>query len=334
MSTKLNLLDILNNNTTSYLSGQDLAARLGLSRNSIWKAIKTLQNEGFEIDSKAGVGYRLLKKNDVLSPSYIKDAAGIKCRVHILDEVDSTNNYAKKLTDLSCPGIVVANSQTEGRGRLGRSFYSPHSKGLYMSMVFEPDFSLDRSMMVSSIAALSVCRAFEEVIGLGPKIKWVNDIYLNGKKVCGILTEAETNFETGSISRIIVGVGVNCFEQSFPEELAEKASYVTGAPRDFTRSQLAAAIIRYFFTTLEEFDKRTILRDYRSRSLILGEQILVYGASYGALPENGGQGIKARAIDIDENGGLVVEYMEGRHAREMDTITSGEVTIRKDVSGR
>ena len=117
MSTKLNLLEILNNNTTSYLSGQDLAARLGLSRNSIWKAIKTLQNEGFEIDSKAGVGYRLLKKNDVLSPSYIKDAAGIKCRVHILDEVDSTNNYAKKLTDLSCPGIVVANSQTEGRGR-------------------------------------------------------------------------------------------------------------------------------------------------------------------------------------------------------------------------
>ena len=103
---------------------------------------------------------------------------------------------------------------------------------------------------------------------------------------------------------------------------------------DFTRSQLAAAIIRYFFTTLEEFDKRTILRDYRSRSLILGEQILVYGASYGALPENGGQGIKARAIDIDENGGLVVEYMEGRHAREMDTITSGEVTIRKDVSAR
>lgn len=332
MSTKLKLLRTLNNNTASYLSGQELADEIGLSRNAVWKAIKSLQSEGFEIESKAGVGYRLLKKSDVLSASYIKESAGIKCRVHLLEEVDSTNNYARTLTDLSCPAVIIANSQTGGRGRMGRSFYSPHSKGLYMSIVFEPHFSLDKSMLVSTVAALAVCRAFEEVVGLGPKIKWVNDIYLNGKKVCGILTEAETNFETGSISRITVGIGVNCFEQVFPEDLAQKASYIVNPAKEFTRSQLAASIVKHFFAALQEFDKRSMLRDYRSRSMILGEQILVYGSSYGALPENGGSGIRARAIDIDENGGLVVEYMEGRRAREMDTITSGEVSVRKDES--
>ncbi|HIU27760.1 MAG: biotin--[acetyl-CoA-carboxylase] ligase [Anaerovoracaceae bacterium] len=331
MSTKLKVLEIFRSKGPEYVSGQELADTLGLSRNSVWKAIRKLQAEGFDIESKASVGYRLLQQEeDLLSAAYIRDSLDFPCKIHLLEEVDSTNDYAKRLRSVAEPHLIIADAQTKGRGRLGRSFYSPHSKGLYMTIAFEPDFGLDRSMLVSTIAALGVCQAIEEVTGLGPKIKWVNDIYLNGKKICGILTEAESNFETGTISRLIIGIGINCYEQVFPDDIAEKAAYITASSGAFSRNQLAASITSKFFRLLETFDRRTILREYRSRSMILGQPVTLYGTAYGALPENGGRGIKARAIDIDDNGGLVVEYLEGRKAREMETITSGEVTVRKD----
>ena len=113
-----------------------------------------------------------------------------------------------------------------------------------------------------------------------------------------------------------------------PEELATKATYIESPRKEFSRNQLAAAIAEKFFSHLKNFDSRRIIREYKSRSFILGQPITLYGSHFGALPENGGSGIRARAIDIDDNGGLVVEYMEGRHAREMDTITSGEITLR------
>lgn len=331
MSTKLKVLEIFRQRGEEYISGQQLGEALGVSRNSVWKAIKTLRQEGFEIESKSAVGYRLIRQGDTLSASCISDALDFPCDVTVLDEVDSTNDYAKRLSDTARPSLIIADSQTRGRGRLGRSFYSPHAKGLYMTMSFVPDFGLDRAMMTSTIAALAVCLAIEETAGIAPKIKWVNDIYIGNKKICGILTEAESNFETGSISRIYVGVGVNCFEQVFPDEIASRASYITSPRREFTRGELAAAIANTFFELTDSFDRHRILRDYKSRSMILGQPVLLYGTSFGELPENGGRGIRARAIDIDENGGLVVEYLEGRRAREMETVTSGEVTVR---SGR
>ena len=330
MSTKLKLLEIFNERGCRYISGQELASALGLSRNSVWKAVKKLQEQGFNIESKASVGYRLAQSSDLLSSEYIKESLPFPCRVQVLDKVDSTNNYAKTISDLSCPHIILANEQTKGRGRLGRSFYSPPASGLYMSIVFKPDFELSKAMLVTTLSALAVCQAFEETVGVGPKIKWVNDIYLNGKKVCGILTEAESNFETGSIEKIVIGIGINCFPQNFPDELSDKASFIEAPKKQFSRNELAVAVAEKIFSLMKTFDKRRILREYKSRSMILGQQILLFGSSYSALPEHGGSGIKAKAIDIDENGGLVVEYMEGRHAREMDTITSGEITIRKD----
>lgn len=331
MSTKLKLLEIFNERGSQYISGQELADMLGLSRNSVWKAVKKLQEQGFNIESKSSIGYRLSQTTDLLSSEYIQENLPFPCKVHVLDKVDSTNNYAKQIDNLSCPHIVLANEQTKGKGRMGRSFYSPPASGLYMSIVFKPDFELSKAMLITTLSALAVCQAFESVAGVGPKIKWVNDIYLNGKKVCGILTEAESNFESGSIDKIIIGIGVNCFSQSFPENIKDKAAFIENPKKDFTRSQLAVTIADKIFSLIKDFDRKKILREYKSRSMILGEQILLYGSSYGALPENGGRGIKARAIDIDDNGGLVVEYMEGRHAREMDTVTSGEITIRKDV---
>jgi BirA family biotin operon repressor/biotin-[acetyl-CoA-carboxylase] ligase len=199
-----------------------------------------------------------------------------------------------------------------------------------MTLAFEPDFGIDKAMLITSLTAVAVCKAFEETIGIGPKIKWVNDIYLQGQKVCGILTEAESNFETGRISKIIVGIGINCFEQEFPEDIKDKATYIKNPQKEFDRNQLIASIVNKFFDLVDNFDKKQLLRDYKVRSMILGQPILIYGTSQSALPENGGRGIKARAIDIDENGGLVVEYLEGFMSRQMETITSGEVTIRQD----
>lgn len=330
MSTKINLLEIFTKNSSTYISGQELATKLGISRNSVWKAIKKLQDEGYNIESKPSVGYRLLSEADVLSSACIKDLINIPCKINAFHELTSTNDYAKTVDDLSVPNIIIANEQTKGRGRLGRSFYSPASKGIYFTIVFEPDFGLEKSMLVTTLSAVAICHAFEEVTGIGPKIKWVNDLYLNDKKVCGILTEAESNFETGRITRILVGIGINCFEQRFPEDIRDRATFIENPPKDFNRNELIAAVVNNFFSLLNNFDKKKLLRDYKSRSMILGQPIRIYGTSHGDLPENGGKGIKARAIDIDENGGLVVEYMEGPMSRQMETITSGEVTIRKE----
>ena len=178
-----------------------------------------------------------------------------------------------------------------------------------------------------------VCRAIEKVSGLRPKIKWVNDIYLGEKKLCGILTEAESNFETGTIEKIIVGIGVNCFKASVPEELVDTVAFMENPSKNFSRNELAVAIANEFFDVMEHFDKQALLREYKARSFILGEQIRIFNPaiarSMGMPPAKEKEGIRARAIDIDENGGLVVEFLEGRRSREMETLTTGEITIRK-----
>ncbi len=333
MSTKLTLLEVLSENSGRYVSGQELADVLGISRNSVWKAANKLKQQGYNIESMAGTGYRLVNAGDILSEDYLKENITYPCRVKVLEKVDSTNNAVKQINDCSVPQIILANEQTGGRGRLGRNFYSPAGTGLYMTIAFKPAFGLDRAMLITASAAVVVCRAIEKVSGLRPKIKWVNDIYLGEKKLCGILTEAESNFETGTIEKIIVGIGINCFKAAVPDELSDIVGFMENAPRQFSRNELAAAIANEFFCVMKNFDKTTLLKEYKNRSFILGEQIRIFNPaiarSMGISPEREKEGIKARAIDIDENGGLVVEFLEGRRSREMETLTTGEVTIRK-----
>ena len=166
-----------------------------------------------------------------------------------------------------------------------------------------------------------MCRAVETVAGIRPKIKWVNDVFHNGKKVCGILTEAQSNFETGKIDTLVIGIGVNCFPGSFPEELREIAGSLSSRRNSFSRGRLSAEIYNEMMTILSDLQSRTFLREYRSRCFILGKDIFIH-------PNLNDTSIRARAIDIDENGGLVVEYMEGRKARQIETLTTGEVSVR------
>ena len=333
MSTKTELLSLLSENPGAFYSGQEIAERLGISRNSIWKAANSLKEQGFEVESRAGVGYRLTADRDIISRDVLASEIVHPCSIHVFEKIDSTNNCAKGLDVSGGPQLIIASEQTAGRCRLGRSFYSPAEKGIYMSLAFEPHFDLDKSLFVTTLSAVAMCRAIEEVTGLSPKIKWVNDIYLNGKKLAGILTEAESNFETGMIQKIIVGIGVNCFSCDMPEEIQEVATCIEAGGSSFSRNALIAAFCNQFFDMIENFDQQAILRDYKRRSFIIGEQILIYNPAIareiGRTDERLHDGIRARAIDIDENGGLVVEFLEGRLSREMRTLTSGEITVRK-----
>lgn len=193
--------------------------------------------------------------------------------------------------------------------------------GLYMTVALRPHFDLSKSLYVTMAAAVAVCRAIEKTAGIKARIKWVNDLFIGGKKVCGILTEAQTNFETGKIDSLIIGIGVNCFPGSFPEELKEIVGAVSPQKNSFSRGELAAEIFNELMEVLNDLDSRSFLREYRTKCFVLGKNILVHSA-VNSRP------VRARAIDIDENGGLVVEYMEGRRMRQIDTLTTGEVSIR------
>lgn len=324
MSTRTDLLKLLSENTGIYLSGQKIGEELKVSRNAIWKAMQQLREEGYNIESKPSTGYRLKSKTNMLTVDAVAGDLRFPCDLQIFDTVDSTNNVAKELPLKDKPMMVIANKQTGGRGRLGRAFASPAGTGVYLTIALQPQFDLDRALYVTMAAAVAVCRAIETVAGAKARIKWVNDLFYNNKKICGILTEAQTNFENGKIDSLIIGIGVNCFPGSFPEELSAIAGCLSQKKNSFSRGRLAAEIFNETMTILEDLQSKAFLREYRTKCFVLGKNILVH-------PNLNDSAIKARAIDIDENGGLVVEYLEGRKARQMETLTTGEVSIKLDV---
>ncbi len=324
MSTRTDLLKLLSENTGAYLSGQKIGEELQVSRNAVWKAMQQLKSEGYHIESKPSTGYRLRSKSNMLTADAVSGYLRYPCDLQVFDAVDSTNNAAKEVSIGDKPVMVIANKQTAGRGRLGRSFESPAGTGLYMTIALRPDFDLDKALFVTMAAAVAVVRAAEAVAGTKTKIKWVNDVFYRNKKICGILTEAQTNFENGSIERLVIGIGVNCFPGSFPPELDNIAGCLSRTKNSFSRAELAAEIYSQLMEILtKDLQSRDFLREYRSRCFILGKNITVH-------PNLSEKGIRARAIDIDDNGGLVVEYLEGRKNRQIETLTTGEVSIRPD----
>lgn len=329
MSTKTDLLDLLSSNRGNYVSGQHVADTLGISRAAISKAISSLRKSGYRIQSKPGLGYILMDDADVLSKSVISDLITKPCKVMLFETIDSTNTYAKTLNpghigDPENPPVcVIADCQSEGRGRLGRSFASPSGSGIYLSLALKPDFEIDKALFITMAAAVATCRSLEKVCGISPKIKWVNDVFYNEKKICGILTEAQSNFETGTIDSIIIGIGINCFPGSFPEELSHIAGSVSDTPGSFSRSRLAACLVNELIDLIETFTNKEFLSEYRKRCFVLGKNIKVHRLATDTA-------VSARAIDIDDNGALIVEYLEGPHIHKMEPLTTGEISIRMD----
>lgn len=235
-------------------------------------------------------------------------------------EIDSTNRYLKELANNGAPEgrVVLANRQSAGRGRLGRSFFSPEDKGIYMSILLRPDIELERSVLITSMTAVAVARAIERVSGVAAQIKWVNDIYINQKKVCGILTEAGINAETIRLDYAVVGIGINVGTMEFPEELQEIATSVSNECRqNVTKEALIEEILKELELWYPTLWNGSFLQESRERSILLGKEILVVDA----LAEGGSY--IAKAVDLNELGHLIIERNGNR-----EVLNSGEVSIR------
>ncbi len=239
--------------------------------------------------------------------SYIEDAQN---RIVVYDVIDSTNAEAKRLAiSGEEDAVIIADCQTEGRGRLGRSFYSPKGNGIYMSFLIKGDFPEEQSVLLTTATSVIVCRAIENTEGIYPQIKWVNDLYLDGKKVCGILAEAIRNSDN-DIEYVIIGIGINCEGEDFPDEIKDIAGSLGGVDRN----RLAAAIINGMENIKAMIADNNFIDEYKKRSLVIGKRINVLNFGIG----------EAEAIDIDKSGGLVIRTSNG----EIKTLSSGEISIR------
>ena len=226
MTTKEQLLTLLEARQGSFVSGEELAGALSLSRAAVCKAIKALRQEGCAIEAITNRGYRLSPDSDILSAQGVKKHLNPNFQITVSPSVDSTNTLLRSMAEQGAPEgtVVIANAQTKGRGRRGRTFYSPGNTGIYLSLLLRPVNAGPRqTVTLTAAAAVALCQAMEAVSGAEPQIKWVNDIFLNGRKVSGILSEAAFGLESGVPEYVVVGVGINVYtpEGGFPPELAE-----------------------------------------------------------------------------------------------------------------
>ena len=237
--------------------------------------------------------------------------------VHVFESVASTNTLAAEMAqDGAGHGTgIFACHQTQGKGRLGRTFASPDSSGIYMSVILEPSSS--NVVLITTAAAVAVSRAIEKICNQSPSIKWVNDLYLNNKKICGILAEAVTDHKTGTITRIVLGIGINCHSEALPQELEHIAGAIDG---DYSINQLAAEVYNQLMDLANDLDPENFIDEYKDKSMVIGKNITVYKGGYS---ENA-TGTAAHVLNIDNNGGLVVLYSSG----QQETLSTGEISIR------
>lgn len=237
--------------------------------------------------------------------------------VHFFESIDSTNTAAAELARGGAihGTAVFARHQSRGKGRLGRSFASPDGSGIYMSIILRPDS--DNPVLITTATAVAVCKAMEKVCNVTPQIKWVNDIYLGDKKICGILAETVTDYQTGHITHIILGIGINCRANAIPDELSHIAGAVEG---DYSINELAAEIHNQVMSLANDLRPANYIGEYRQRSMVLGKTVTVYKGGYS--PD--ATGIPAHVLNISESGGLVVLYSSG----QQETLSTGEISIR------
>lgn len=303
------------------VSGSALAQMLGVSRSAVWKAIEQLRSEGYQIDAATNRGYRLCAGPETLNLVEIERWRGpgaIGARIELHDELESTNIRAKALALQGAPHgtAVLARRQTGGRGRFGRRFYSPDGSGVYISFVLRPELPAERAVMITSMAAVAAARAMERVAAVEASIKWVNDVYLGPKKVCGILCEAGMDFESGQLQYVVAGIGVNVGPMAFPEELDGVATSLSNAcGRPVSRSRFCAELINALNALYPQLADGAFMAESRARSNVIGREIFVL---------RGEERYPATAVDIDDGGSLVVRTPEGR----VETLRSGEISVR------
>ena len=304
-----------------FVSGENLSRRLGLSRAAIWKAVDALRRDGYDIEARTGLGYRLMAAPDVLTEEEVRSLLGktevVGRKLCCFSQLESTNTYAKGIALSGAPDgtVVIANSQTAGRGRRDRSFLSPADKGIYLSVLLRPSLPPERLTAVTAMAGVAVCDAVERVCAIRPRLKWPNDPVLGGKKLCGILTEMSVEAESGHVQYLVVGIGLNVLHS--PAKIATSLSMNVEQP--ISRPALAAAEIEALdrlYADLRAGNLDRYLALYRRDCVNLGKSVQLIDAE--------GRRETVTAVDIDDSFGLVVRDKEGRQK----TVRSGEVSVR------
>ena len=305
-----------------YVSGQELCNKFGVSRTAVWKAINQLKENGYEIEAVQNKGYHLLSAPDVMDSTELEsihatDWAG--CEIYYFDSIDSTNTKAKELAEEGHPGgtLVVADRQTAGKGRRGRSWESPSGIGIFMTLMLKPEINPNNASMLTLVAAMATTRAIRRVTGVPAMIKWPNDIVMNGKKVCGILTEMSAQFDY--INHIVIGIGINVHNEEFPKEIAQTASslYVESG-QHIHRASLIEAFLEEFEDVYAEYlkteDMEGLVKEYDSMLVNRGRQVRVLDPK---------EPFEGKAMGITKKGELIVDTWESRKL-----VSSGEVSVR------
>ena len=306
-----------------YISGQELCEKLNVSRTAVWKHIKALKEEGYEIDSVTKRGYRLVTCPDLITQEAVSsnlNSQWLGKDLRFYDTIDSTNLEVRRLAEAGAEhGLtVIAEEQVSGKGRRGRSWLGKAGTGIWMSFLLKPEIALENSSMLTLITALAVAKAINEVTNVSCGIKWPNDLIVNGKKVCGILTELSAQMD--ELNYIVVGLGINVNMEKFPDDLKDKATSLqieTG--KRIYRAPLAAKVLEYFEKYYEQFiqteDLSTFKDEYNHLLVHMNQKIRVIRGSKEMIYTSHG---------INERGELLAETASGK----IESILSGEVSVR------
>lgn len=306
-----------------FISGQEMCDTLGISRTAVWKYMNQLKNEGYEIESVSNKGYHLVSLPDIISVQEVKSQLKSQIfgqELYFFDEIDSTNNYIKKIAEnnASHGSLAIAECQTGGKGRRGRVWESPKGSGIWMSYLLRPTIPPYSASMITLVAGLAVAKVLSEVSGLDAKIKWPNDIVVNSHKVCGILTEMSA--DPDMINYVVVGIGINVNTKSFPEEIAQVATSVrieTG--KQYSRSEIIARICESFEEFYEKFcetsDMSLLIDEYNRHLVNVDREV--------RISELTGE-YTGTARGIDKEGQLLVELPDGN----IKAVFAGEVSVR------
>ena len=315
------ILDILLN-ADDFISGQEISEKLGVSRQAVWKSINALKEKGYEIQSVTNRGYRLVSSPDYLNESSLKSLLHNKIigkNLIVLDSVNSTNDYLKKLGNEGCDNgtVVAAREQTRGKGRLGRTWQSKKDDGIAFSVLLRPNVAPSEVSAITPLAGLAVCKAIREYTKLDCVIKWPNDIIVGRKKLVGILTEMSAEFD--AVEYVITGIGINVDHTSFPEEIAFKAtSLLLETGRHVDKNEFLACVLEHIEN---EFVKNnleltsTALSEYTDLCATLGRSVTF---------QRGTRRISGMAVGVSEHGELKVMMSDGT----ICLVNSGEVTVQ------
>jgi BirA family transcriptional regulator, biotin operon repressor / biotin---[acetyl-CoA-carboxylase] ligase len=320
---KSEILNDLKQRGSDFISGQEIGQKYGITRAAIWKYMKQLQNEGYIIDSASKNGYRLVSCPDILTYDEISeylDTRYIGRKIVHYDSVSSTNNKAKALAESGEQEgtVVISESQTEGKGRTGKKWISEASKGILMSIILRPNIDMSTATLVTQIGCAAVGTAICELTN-NVNVKWPNDILINGKKVCGILTESSGEVDKTDYIILGIGINVNQDENELPESLSNIAtSLKIEIKKKISRQKLVSDIFNEFekqYQKMQEHKNSDETLDFcRTHSNIIGKNILL---------NRNGQQSKAQVIDLNRQGQLMVRYKDGT----FESISSGNISI-------